>query len=350
MKPLDLLQSLVAIKSITDSPSESQPIQLIGRVLKQSGIDYRIISGREGKKNLIAQIGKGDKTVLLNSHFDVVPAEDDLFRPKIRGNKIFGRGTADAKGPLTAMITAFIELSRQNLAGKVTLCCVCDEEISGQYGTNFLIGKNITADYRIIGEPTDFNVIIAEKGFLRLKVIIFGKEAHAAYPDRGVNAIVLAARMIDKLNRLKFKINHPLFSAPTINVSTISGGRKINMVAGRCEFALDIRFLPGQSIKSIVNKVNEIVQSVGRGKIEVMSDGEACQSDINSTLVKTAGRVTGKKPVAVNFATDARFYGKNFIVFGPGKPDIAHQANEFLVINDLLKAAEYYKKIVYQLL
>jgi len=339
MKVFDLARQLISIKSITDSPHESEPIE------------SRLISKKKGKLNLVAEIGKGKRSILLNSHFDVVPAKNQLFKPKVRQNLLFGRGAVDAKGPLAAMITAFIELSKLKIHGKVVLCCVCDEENSGEFGSRTVVKNGITSDYNIFGEPTDFNVIIAEKGFIRLKIKIFGKEAHAAYPNKGINAITLATKMIIQLQDLIYHIHHPLLSDPTFSVNLITGGKKINVVADYCEFCMDIRYLPNQSKPLIINQIKKIVDSIGKGTIEVISFGVPCETSEKSILVDIAAKIASKKTLGVNFATDARFFkNRDFIIFGPGKSELTHQEDEQIKVEDLNRAVEYYKKIVIKLL
>ena len=246
MQVLDIVQQLIQIKSITDSQNESQPLNLIGEILRENHIDYQIIDNGS-KQNLIAKIGLGEKSVLLNSHFDVVPTDEELFSPKIQNGILYGRGSADAKGPLAAMLCAFIQLSQQQLPGEIIFCAVCDEENAGNKGTKILVENGIAADYVIAGEPTDNNIIVAEKGFLRLDIKIQGKELHAAFPNPQENAIILASRIIQKLQEYDFGISHPLLNKPTISFGLISGGRKINIGAGDCQIGIDVRYLPQQS-------------------------------------------------------------------------------------------------------
>src|SRR5690242_7857194 len=112
MNYINFLQQLIQIPSITDSQKESKPVDYITKLLDKNHIAYEIF-GDGSKRNLVARIGKGKKSVLLNSHFDVVPAPKKMFEPVIRNGILYGRGAADAKGPLVAILSAFIELSKQ---------------------------------------------------------------------------------------------------------------------------------------------------------------------------------------------------------------------------------------------
>lgn len=346
MNVLQLTQQLISIKSITDSPNESKPIKIISEILNKNNISYKII-GKGSKLNLVSEIGSGKKLLLLNSHFDVVPAGELLFKPTIRGGRLYGRGSVDAKGPLASMIMAFLELSQQKLDGKVALCCVCDEENAGFFGTKVLAEKGISAKYHIFGEPTGFNIFIAEKGFLRLRITVLGKEAHAAFPESGVNAIEVMSSIIQELLNLKFDIVHPLLTKPSMSLGVINGGKKVNIVAGKCELDIDIRYLPSQSKAKIIHEIKQIVSSYGKGAVDLISYGEPCETRLDSPLVKAAQKVYLSDVQGVNFATDARFYkNRDFIICGPGNPKLAHQKEEHIVISDLYKAVKRYKEIV----
>lgn len=350
MNLLETLKQLIQIQSITDSKSESKPIEIIGKILCEHNINYRLI-GNGSKKNLVAEIGEGEKSILLNSHFDVVPEDEEMFKPKIKNGLLYGRGSADAKGPLAAMLFAFINLSKQELPGRVIFCAVCDEENAGNKGTKVLIEHGITANFVIAGEPTNNNIIVTEKGFLRLDIKIQGKELHAAFPDKKQNAISLASKIVQKLEEHDFGVNHPVLGNPTISFGLISGGRKINIGAGECHIGIDIRYLPQQSEKEIINQIKQLLRPIVDVEISVIDSGIPFETPSNAKLVQIAQKVTKTSIQGVNFGTDARYYvPKEAIVLGPGKSDMAHQKEEYIAIKDLEKAVEYYIEIVRRLL
>lgn len=346
MNNIDLLKQLVKIQSVTDSESESMPLEMIGRILHENNIHYKII-GSDSKKNLVAEIGHGKKSILLNSHFDVVPADKRMLIPKIKNGYLYGRGVADAKGPLVAMLDAFIKLSKQKLPGKIIFCAVCDEENAGNKGTKILVEKSVVADYVIAGEPTDNNIIIAEKGFLRLNILVKGKELHAAFPNKNMNAIFLASQIIQNLEQFDVKVSHPILGKPTISFGLIQGGKKINIGAGECNIGIDIRYLPIQSEKEIIQQIQNMLKPIAEIEISIIDSGIPFETSPESKLVQIAKAVTKGKLQGVNFGTDARYYkDAECIVLGPGKSEIAHQKEEFVAIKDLEKAVQYYERIV----
>lgn len=343
---LDLIKQLIQIPSITDSLEEVKPLAVIRAVLDKEGIGYKII-GRGTKLNLVAQIGKGKTSVLLTSHFDVVPTKEEMFAPKEMNGKLYGRGSADAKGALVAMLTAFLKLNKRLPDGKVIFCAVCDEENAGEKGTQVLVKEGFIGDHNIAGEPTNLNIVIAEKGFLRLSISIKGKERHAAFPKSSDNAIYIASEVIKELQDMRLGTSHPLLDSSTISFGTIRGGNKINIGAGSCEIGVDIRYVPSLSENDILKQIKKTLDSFCDYSISIIGRGLPFETQPSSPLVKIAKSVTHGKLQGVNFGTDARFYfPKDTIVIGPGKSEIAHQEKEFVDIHQLEKAAIYYEKIV----
>ncbi len=346
MNTLEFVQQLIKIPSITDSPREAEPLEVIKKILDKEKIGYKLI-GKGTKQNLVATIGKGTTSVLLNSHFDVVPAKESMFQPIVKGNKLIARGAADAKGPLTAMLAAFINLNKDKPAGKVILCCVCDEENAGEEGTNVLAKKGIVGDYNIAGEPTGNNIIVTEKGFLRLTIHIQGKEMHAAFPKTNQNAIYLASHVIKEIENINFKKIHPILGQTTVSFGLIKGGTKINIGAGFCDIGIDIRYLPNQTENEIMSIIEKVLRPICDFTISIIASGVPFETPEESKLVHIAKEITKGAIKGVNFGTDARFYSpKEAIVIGPGASEIAHQEKEYVLLSDIEKAAKYYEAIV----
>lgn len=346
MNTLAFLEELIRIPSITDSAKESEPLSLIKNLLDKEDIAYKIY-GKGTKLSLVAQIGRGSKSVLLNGHFDVVPAPEEMFEPGTRDEKLYARGAADAKGPLAAILTAFVNLNKNKPKGKVILCCVSDEENAGEQGTKILAKKGIVGDYNIAGEPTGNNIIITEKGFLRLAITIHGKETHAAFPKQSQNAIYIAAHVVKEIGRIDFKKTHPVLNIPTISFGLISGGTKINVGAGSCEIGIDIRYLPGQSEEEIIKIIEKAIHPICDATIKVIASGIPFETSEDALLVVAAKKATKGSVKGVNFGTDARFYyPKEAIALGPGASELAHQKKEYVKIKDIQKAAKYYEEIV----
>lgn len=348
---VEFLKQLVKIPSITDSQEEICPIVLIQKLLTQHNISYRIY-GKGTKLNLVARFGKSKKSILLNSHFDVVPARSDMFIPREKSGKLYARGVSDAKGPLVAMLFAFLQLKKEILPGKVILSLVCDEENAGTMGTKILAQKGIIADYNIIGEPTNNEILISHRGFLRLNITIVGKEHHASFPHHRENAIVLASRVVKALEKFDFKQNHKDLGQATLSFGLISGGRKINIGAGKCELSIDIRYLPNQSEEIIIKTLKNLLSPIAKITIDVIDHGKPFEISSSSFLLKTAKKYASVSKIGKSFgATDARYYmPKEAIVLGPGNHEVAHHDGEFITLSDIERAIHYYVGITKSLL
>lgn len=340
----ELVINLIRIPSVTDTSYEAEPLHVIRKELIHHHISYQCI-GKAPKQNLVAWIGNGNPIVVLNSHMDVVNAQAQMFLPRISDGKLYGRGASDAKGPLAAMICAFMHFAGSPIRGKLILCCVCDEENAGRFGSSVLAKKrNPNASY-IFGEPTDLQVIVAEKGFLRLNISVTGKEAHGAFPERGDNAIIRMAHAITNLAKLSLPGNHPLLSPATINIGTIHGGNKINVVAGACELGVDIRYLPSQNKQDIMQAVRTAIGN--HCVIQELDSGEPYESKLTSPLIQAACHITKSVAQGVSYATDARFFSDcNAIVLGPGSPNTAHTDHEHVSIAQLQKAVNMYIQLI----
>ena len=344
----DLAKALVRVPSITDSPHEAEPLRVIRKELDRYHIIYRLM-GASPKQNLVATIGRGNPVIMLNSHVDVVDAEPKMFLPQIREGKIYGRGAVDAKGPLSAMIRAFLHFANEPVNGSIILCCVCDEENAGKYGSNILAQHHIVGDFQIIGEPTSLNVVIAQKGFLRLRLRVKGKEAHAAFPKLGDNAIEQMSAIVHRLTHVSFGFPHPLLSAQSISFGTIHGGNKINIVAGWCELGVDIRYLPGQKPADVIKHIRRVAGNVC--DIKIADIGQPFETPSSSLLVQSACKITKSPAVGVNYSTDARFFADHdCIVLGPGSPDMAHTSDEYIELSELRRAEQIYQKLISDLL
>lgn len=252
---IELTSELVSIRS-ENPPGEQKEIgKFLESKMKEIGLQTESYELEPGKPNIVGTlVGKNPKPVLMfNGHVDTVPVGDtarwrsDPFEGVVRDSKLYGRGAADMKGGLAAMIHAVrnIAESETGLKGTVLVACVVDEEVTG-YGTKSLVEKGYTADFAIVGEPTELSVLTAHKGVLEFNVTTTGISAHASTPRKGLNAIykmgnVLRAieKNLDELERT----SHPLVGSPSINVGKIHGGVASNVVPERCEIAVERRIL-----------------------------------------------------------------------------------------------------------
>ncbi len=271
----ELLKKLIPFQSVNPPGSEAEIARFVAEILRAAKLEVRVEDVQPGRPNVIAILegARPGPTLILNSHMDVVPVgsgwTSDPFVPLEKDGRIYGRGSADAKGPLAGMIVAVEALAalRAELSGRILLTAVMDEE-SGGSGTRALV-RTLTADMAIVGEPTGCRLCIAHKGAARVELVVRGKSAHSAEPDAGINAIEGAARVIAAIGeyhgRLKAR-RHPLVGPPTAVITLIKGGIKSNMIPDRCEMNLSRRMIPGESEELVAEELEALFRPLRKSK------------------------------------------------------------------------------------
>lgn len=402
-KKEDLLQ---LVSGLIQVPSENPPgdmediTALICNYLQNANIQYDTVRPQEDKPNIVATLGNDDgKTLLLNGHSDVVPAGDrskwdfDPYCGEITDTQILGRGTSDMKAGLGAVLFAMKLLADEKMTmnGKAVLHVVPDEETSGRWGTKWLVEQGYAdgADACLIAEPTSYNNCeVGQKGSLWILIKSYGKSAHGSIGNYvGENAILKLTKLLnhaEELRSLKGQYDKSqmkvledskrvakgalkaegvenVIDHVTVNIGTIQGGTKTNMVADYCEATIDIRVPIGVEIQEVVDKFKNIAKKLNLTDMvyEYNWNSEANYTDVNSHIVQSAvenaKRVWGKEVVpAYQWASsDARYYryeGIPTIQYGPANTEGIHSYNETVDIEDVVNAAKVYLGIMVDLL
>jgi len=377
IKKNDLIQLTTRLVQIpTENPpgNEKAAAQFLKPLLSKMGFRVKTLLSPTGRWNLIAgrTWGKGGRTLIFNGHLDVVPAGNPSqwnyppFQGKLYKGRIYGRGASDMKSGIASFIHALsmIDRSKTHLhQGAVILHLVSDEESHGHQGMGFLTQKGgIYGDAALVGEPTDLCPVIAHKGALWLRISTLGKSAHSARPHLGVNAIEKMTRLIHQINLIPMKKEHPLLGMPTLNVGTIRGGTKINIVPDCCEIELDRRMLPGEKKEEVLKEIKERLDSVQlqdplcQYRMEEIDFAEPSEVDPEEEIVKISveaiQKVMGKKPPLRAFSgfTDSRFYINQCriptLIFGPGDTNQIHTRDESVEVEALVRAAHIYAQII----
>ena len=262
-----LLCDLVAIPS--HGGQEGAIIQYLMERFARQDIPCRVTAVDGKPLNVVAEIGQGPRTFLLNSHVDTVPPGDpalwatDPLIPVEKNGRIYGRGAEDAKGCLASMIVAFERLAmrRDALPARVVLMAVGAEERGG-LGTQAEMAKGFTADAAIIGESTHLVPMLAHKGVLRLEIEVAGRAAHASDPDAGINAIVAVAPIVSALDQLAAAVRRrtdPFVGKASLVISTIAGGVALNVIPAQCVITIDRRVLPQETEADVLGEIVAVV-------------------------------------------------------------------------------------------
>ena len=366
----DLLARMISCNTTNPDGKEEALAQLLCEEMQKMGLSAFVQSVSPLRANVIGQAGEGEKALLLNGHLDVVPAvgdwSSDPFIMTERDGKFYGRGTADMKGPIAAMMAA-MKWHMENtgkLPGRVKLAFDADEEL-GTTGINRLLSDDTDSCLgAVIGEPTLLDVCITHKGLIRIRVNLHGKGAHASTPQAGINSIEKAADAIIALRAANQELGekeHPLLPRRTLTVTMIEGGEKENVIPSFCSFLLDIRPFPGDTYADMENLIRKHLDPL-------------CAKDptFSYTLTKVLDVFPGELPAdhpwtekvvdihntAFGGNTRARDFGATCeqcfllakgmptVICGPGSMAQAHIVDEYIDIDQLEKGVLFYKQVI----
>ncbi|MFV0387821.1 MAG: M20/M25/M40 family metallo-hydrolase [Pyrinomonadaceae bacterium] len=323
-------------KELMQIPSVSGAEQEVGIFLEAHlrGLGY-IVETQElenGRKNVIAAASENPE-IFLSTHMDTVPP---FIPPTEDEFKIYGRGACDAKGIIAAQITA-AEKIRASGFQNIGLLYTIDEEESGAGAR--LANKHRYASkcrYLINGEPTDNDLAIGSKGSLRIRLSTLGKAAHSAYPEMGDSAIEKLLSILNDVLRTKLPKDE-FFGETTLNIGTINGGLKTNVVAPSAEAGLHIRMVG--KLKPVIEALERAVDE--RGLLETLSVSLPVKMLPVEGFTQKVVRFTTDIPYLTNWGTP--------LLIGPGSILDAHTANEFVLKADLSQAVSLYEQLFTEL-
>lgn len=367
----ELLQKLVQAQT-TAEKGELAAAQIIADELARWGMDARIETWDQTRANVIAQTKSAGRKpgLLFACHLDVVgPGEAQWTHPPFAAveteGRIYGRGSADMKGGIAAIVTAIGQIveSGTELQGDILLFGAAGEETDSSGARRFV--QNAAALPRLAGvvvtEPTEFDVVTAHRGLLWLEVITKGKAAHGSTPHLGVNAITSMKSVLDELENYKIRFEpHELLGQCSMSINKIAGGQAINVVPDRCSLGVDIRTVPTQNHQDIVADFERLLAKLKRdnsqfaAEVAILRDVQALETDNDCAFVRDFCSVVKRSGAkAVGFTTDGPYFaslGVPVVIFGPGKSEICHKPDEYIDIADVERAVEDYKSIILKFL
>lgn len=364
---VEMCRDLVRAPSENPPGNEEAVAKVVETWLATLDLGCEFVTPLPGRVSTVSSWGTGDRTLLFNGHYDVVPALDvdswphPPFSAVVEDGKLYGRGSVDMKGGIAACIAAVSALQRAGIepSGRLLMHFVADEESLGTHGTRFLVSNGYCdgVNEAVVGEPSDMHLVIAERGAVWLRVVTEGRAAHGSTPQLGTNAIRHMARVVEAVEGMRFTKLHEILGAPTTNVGTIRGGSKINMVPDRCEIEIDRRTIPREARDDVVGEIQAVLDSLGaddpefRAHLEVIDDGEPSETPEGTsmvTLLAEARDALGVRGSEVGYAgvTDARFLinqaGVPSVICGPGDLLQAHTTGEHVAVSQLADAARVY--------
>lgn len=376
-----LCQDLLRSPSV--SGEEKGVVDLLKKYMEEKGFDS-VETDRYG--NIIGMIkGKKDgPKILFDGHIDTVPVPDpnvwtkDPFGGKIVDGKIYGRGATDMKGAVAAMTVAaasFAKKTQKDFAGTIYVAGVVHEECFEGVAARE-ISKNIKPDIVIIGEASDLNLKIAQRGRAEILVETFGKPAHSANPEKGINAVHLMVELLEEIEKIKPEEQPVLgkgVSALTDIISTPYPGASV--VPSECRATYDRRLLVGETTASVLAPYLEALKKAQeknkglKGKVSFAKGEEKCWTgelikgerffpgwlfEEKDDFIQAAykGLVDiGQKPEITHysFCTNGSHYageaGIKTFGYGPSNESLAHTIDEYIEEDQLHKATAGYQAI-----
>jgi acetylornithine deacetylase/succinyl-diaminopimelate desuccinylase len=375
VEPGDVLRfarALITVPSENPGGTEDGVATVAAEILAGLGAAPEIVRSDEQRPSVLATVGgPGTASLAWNGHLDVVPAGslDTWSHPPFAGDvasgKLIGRGAADMKGPIAAAMAAFAGIRRAGIAlgGSLTYHLAADEEFGGVHGTKVLWERGLlTQDAAVVGEPSELTLGLAERGGAMVVATAFGKAAHGSQPHRGVNAITSMARFLMRLEEVLPDVEHPLAGRPTVNAAMIEGGSAPNVVPDRCSVEIDRRLIPGETDQdAVLGSFRDLADSLHADReeidlrFEIREWAEPAETDPGSEIARVARGVveaeTGRRAVDTGFTgiTDARFYinGAHIptVILGPGSLTVAHTADEWVDVGELVAGAPIYARL-----
>lgn len=366
MTPFSITQQLVRLDTINPPGNEATAAHLAGRLLEAAGYSVAYHELAPGRLSVIAELkgSSNEKPLCFTGHLDTVPLgaagwSVDPFGADVASGKLFGRGTTDMKAGIAAMIVAAVEVAGHPLKRGLKLVLTAGEE-TGCEGALAMAKSGVLgqAGALVIGEPSSNEPLMGHRGALWLRLVHTGRTAHGSMPELGDNAVIKAAHTIAALDDFGFNTaHHPVLGKPTLNVGYVRGGSNVNSVPDRAEVGLDIRTIPGQEHGEISKHIaaHTHVDCV----VEPVLDLPGVYSESTDPWLNRAlsliGRATGrpvdpKQPRGAPYFTDAAvlnpaFDHPPFIILGPGEAAMAHQTDEFCVVERIYEATEIYRVI-----
>jgi succinyl-diaminopimelate desuccinylase len=369
---LELTRQLVARRSLT--PDDAGCCALIADRLRALGFAIEYVDAG-GVTNLWATLGSGGPLLILAGHTDVVPTgprelwTSDPFEPTIRDGVLYGRGAADMKSGLAAMVCATERiLARRRLNGTLAYLITSDEEGAARHGTRHAVAvlqsRGIKPDYAVVGEATASTqlgdrITIGRRGSLGCNLRVLGKQGHVAYPDKADNPVHRLAPALAELVALHWDNGNAHFPPTSFQISNLNAGTGANnVIPGHADVVFNFRYCTESTADGLKARVTEVLDRHGlRYEADWWHSGEPYLTGPGRLIdaAQTAVReVTGLTPQLFTGGgtSDGRFispWGAEVVEIGPINDSI-HKVDEHVNVNDLQRLSAIHEAVIDRLL
>jgi acetylornithine deacetylase len=345
---IDLLRELVA------TPSVSGDEAAIAALVERTGREWGIETVRDDTSVRLQVGGAGSgPTVALASHLDVVPPGSgwtrDPFTPVVEGTRLYGRGSGDAKASVAAMMYAAKDLLDEGGAGSGRLVVIFG---FGEETKNTTMERAVELageiDAAVIGEPTNLDIAIAQRGLMMVDLFAEGDQRHAGYAAADGefrNAAMILAGDLLKLDTLFEGRSHPVLGRTTATPTMLEAGVGRNVTPPVAKAVLDVRSTPDWTHEEVAELLNE---SLASDVVITSNRLVPCQTPADSRLLATALRV---RPEATTFGSptcsDWVFFRRlDVIKCGPGTSRRSHTPDEYVDLPEVSEARRFYGELV----
>jgi acetylornithine deacetylase len=339
---LELLKQLIATPSF--SKEEEQAADLVECFFQEKNIKYERKLNNIWVKNRYFDAKK--PIILLNSHLDTVKPNTaytlNPFEPVEKDGKLFGLGSNDAGGSVVSLLATFLYFyPKKELKYNFIFAATAEEEVSGYKGIECILPELGAIDFAIVGEPTEMQLAVAEKGLLVVDCVAKGTASHAAHPNDD-NAIYNALKDIEWFRTYQFPKKSKFLGEVKMTLSIINAGTQHNAIPDQCKFTIDVRVTDQYTNTEVL----EIIKN------HVKSDVTARSTRLNSSKIDEqhpfvlAGIALGRKTYGSPTTSDQAVIPFPSVKMGPGLSTRSHSADEFIYLNEIKEAIEIYIKIL----
>ena len=344
---IQLLKELIATPSF--SKEEDQTAGILCRFLGTKDIIHTRVGNNVFALNKYYDENK--PTILLNSHHDTVKPNPqytkDPFSPIIEDGRLYGLGSNDAGGCLVSLIAAFLYYyDKADLKYNVVFAATAEEEISGTGGIEYTLPYLPKIDCAIVGEPTQMEMAVAERGLMVLDCISHGKAGHAAR-NEGENAITKSLKDIEWFNSYQFPKVSDLLDTNKMSVTVIETENKAhNVVPAVCKFVVDTRINELYSFEEVIDIIKQNVQCEVKPRSTRL---RSTSIGLEHPLVK-AGTVLERTYYGSPTTSDKALMPFPALKMGPGDSARSHTADEYIYVDEIKNGIELYIKLINQVI
>lgn len=336
-----LLNSLIGIPSL--SREEEAAADFLQNYIEETGI----MTGRLGNNIwcISPMFDLNKPTILLNSHIDTVKPVNGWrkhpFTPKAENGKIYGLGSNDAGASVVSLFQAYRHLSTTEQAYNLIFLASCEEEVSGKNGIESVLPQLPPITLGIVGEPTEMQPAIAEKGLMVLDVTATGKAGHAAR-NEGDNAIYKVLDDIAWFRDYRFEKESPLLGPVKMSVTVINAGTQHNVVPDKCTFVVDIRSNELYSNEDLFAEIKKHISCDAKARSFRLNSSRI---DEKHPFVQTAVKM-GRVPFGSPTLSDQALMSFASVKIGPGRSSRSHTAEEYIMLKEIEEAIGLYLELL----